>query len=231
MGCTASSAVKQPTKAAPQPRKEVAASEPVKIAPVPATPTPQETTHSINASGQPSHAVSEKSPPTLNATASSAHISPAVPRESEKSSTSALSPQAGSEVGTPKPVSPSRLPPLDLESRSSPRSPRKPRPKTAEKRARRAQRARDTKTREERREHFQRAGIERFRDAVRRVQNNPGLLQKLRQSQVASQAASQTDLTAGEFSLDALEPEVDEGPIPTMEEYLERLRSTKPVVA
>lgn len=132
------------------------------------------------------------------------------------------------------------------------------RAKTAERRARTAGRAREKKElcAQERRDHMIR-GLDRFRGAVRKLQGNKALMARLkRESQVSR--ASHASLSAEPeaiiaavpaaiaeaaapsgppaepdkdsicFDLD-LEPEVDEGPIPSMEEYLEKLRATAPV--
>ena len=105
------------------------------------------------------------------------------------------------------------------------------RAKTAERRARTANRMRERRDecRTERQDHFQRVGLERFRDAVRKLQSNKDLMQRLRRE---SQMAQEAELDALCFSLDDMEPETEpEGPIPSMEEYLEKLRNTKPVVS
>ena len=126
-------------------------------------------------------------------------------------------------------------------------SPRSRRAKTAERRARTAGRAREKKElcAQERRDHMMR-GLDRFRGAVRKLQGRRDIMERLKRESLGLQdgqagaaeavKASEAipDSTPGEeedgviFSLD-LEPEVDEGPIPTVEEYLERLRATAPV--
>lgn len=103
--------------------------------------------------------------------------------------------------------------------------------KTAERRARTANRVRERREecREERKDHLARSGLDRFRDAVRKLQGNKDLMSRLRRE---SQQVQEAELDALCFSMedDNGDPEPD-GPVPTMEEYLERLRTTRPVVA
>lgn len=146
--------------------------------------------------------------------------------------------------------------PTPAQASTRPITPKKPREgsarsrraKTAERRARTASRARDRPDlcAQERRDHLLR-GLDRFRNVVRKLQGRKDLMERLRrESDVAKtaaatkardvavqavQAVGQTDELEGLcFSLED-EPEVEpDGPIPTMEEYLERLRLAPPVV-
>jgi hypothetical protein len=115
--------------------------------------------------------------------------------------------------------------------------PKSSRAKTAERRARAVQRAREANAAQDRRDHLERAGLVRFREAVHRLRGNKQLMQRLkRESQIeiaGLDSAAGAD-GVGEandglvFSLD--EPDLaPEEPVPTVDEYIERMRAAGPL--
>lgn len=122
------------------------------------------------------------------------------------------------------------------------KSGRKNRAKTAERRAQTAGRVRKLREQcaKERRDHLQRAGLERFRGVVKKLQQRKDLMLRLKresQEHIArkseaedeAKAAIEAEMETLCFSLDDAEPEPEPDHIPSMEEYLERVRATAPV--